>query len=179
MKKVYLINLLLVILLMFMLSGCKKSVTYTPETKEELKALVDNESISLGDIDTSKITDMSGLFYESTRDNFKGIEKWNVSKVDNMSNMFFKAKNFNQDIGSWNVSNVEEMVGMFCKAEKFNQDIGNWDVSKVKDMSFMFSIASSFNQDIGNWNVSNTKIMMEMFTDSPLENNPPAWYKEY
>ena len=42
MKKVYLINLLLVILLISMLSGCKKSVTYTPETKDELRMLVDS-----------------------------------------------------------------------------------------------------------------------------------------
>ena len=41
------------------MAGCKKTYKYNPETKEELKTLVDNENISLGDINTSKITDMS------------------------------------------------------------------------------------------------------------------------
>ncbi|HEG5033987.1 TPA: BspA family leucine-rich repeat surface protein, partial [Campylobacter coli] len=39
-----------------------KKYKYTPKTKEELQALVEDESIYLGDIDTSEITDMSYLF---------------------------------------------------------------------------------------------------------------------
>ena len=96
MKKNYVLNLLLVLFIAFSLAGCKK--TYKPETKEELKVLVDNESISLGDINTSKITDMSGLFYESQRDNYTGIESWDVSNVTDMSKMFEYARSFNQDI---------------------------------------------------------------------------------
>ena len=96
MKKVYFLNVLLILFIVFSLAGCKK--TYKPETKEELKVLVDNKSISLGDIDTSKITDMSELFMESLRDDFTGIEKWNVSNVDNMSCMFLYARKFNGDI---------------------------------------------------------------------------------
>ena len=45
-----------------------KDNKYYPQTKDELKALVDNEDIYLGDIDTSAITDMSKLF-------FKGYDK--------------------------------------------------------------------------------------------------------
>ena len=40
---------------------------YRPTTKEELKKLVEDESIYLGDIDTSLITDMSELFRESVK----------------------------------------------------------------------------------------------------------------
>ena len=72
MKKIYFLNLLLVLFIAFSLAGCKK--TYNPETKEELKALVDNKSISLGDINTSKITDMSELFVGTKREDFSGIE---------------------------------------------------------------------------------------------------------
>lgn len=35
---------------------------YSPKTKTELIAFVDNPNICLGDIDTSLITDMSRLF---------------------------------------------------------------------------------------------------------------------
>ena len=151
MKRVYFLNVLLVLLIVFTMAGCKKTYKYNPETKEELKALVDNKSISLGDIDTSKITDMSELFMESFRDDFTGIEKWNVSNVDNMSCMFLYARKFNGDISSWNVSNVKNMQGMFAFASNFNQDISNWNVFNVEDMSGMFAYAKSFNQPIGSW----------------------------
>ena len=175
MKKIYFFNILLVLLIAFSLAGCKK--TYKPETKEELKVLVDNESISLGDINTSKITDMSELFHYSKRDNFTGIEKWDVSNVTDMTAMFFRVKSFNGDISNWDVSNVYSMAGMFFGAESFNGDISKWDVTRVEDMLMMFNKASSFNQDLSSWNVSNAKFMDYMFIDSPLENNPPAWYK--
>ena len=107
---------------------------YHPKTRDELKELVDKlikergYDADLNDIDTSKITDMSELFYYS----------------------------------------------------RFNGDISNWDVSNVKDMSCMFceSKFTGENGDISNWDVSNVKNMRRMLTWSPLEKNPPKWYKE-
>ena len=64
MKRVYFLNVLLVLLIVFTMAGCKKTYKYNPETKEELKTLVDNENISLGDINTSKITDMSVILIQ-------------------------------------------------------------------------------------------------------------------
>ena len=55
-------------------------VKFQPKTKEELKELVDNLEINLGDIDTSLITDMSDLFNSTDRKDFSGIEAWDVSK---------------------------------------------------------------------------------------------------
>ena len=107
---------------------------YTPNTRDELKALVDDTSINLGDIDTSKITDMSSLFFHTSRTDFSGIEKWDVSNVENMVAMFHNAKSFNADISSWNVSNVEYMIGMFARAISFNQDISKWDISNVENI---------------------------------------------
>ncbi|MEI0496392.1 hypothetical protein R4J09_13435 [Brachyspira intermedia] len=43
---------------------------YKPTSRKELKDLVTDESIYLGDIDTSLITDMSGLFEFFNRDNY-------------------------------------------------------------------------------------------------------------
>ena len=84
----------------------KRKFKYHPETKEELLKLCRDESVYLGDIDTSKITDMSDLFRGNdelrySRD-FSGIKFWNVSNVTDMSSMFHNSS-FNQDIGSWDV----------------------------------------------------------------------------
>lgn len=81
--------------------------TYTPKTKAELQELVGNEAVHLGDIDTSLITDMSELFKDSKREDFSGIETWDVSQVTNMFGMFADAKSFNQPLEKWVVSNVE------------------------------------------------------------------------
>ena len=37
---------------------------------------------------------------------------------------------------------------------------------------------SKFNGDISEWDVSNVKDMRDMFYNSPLEKNPPKWYKK-
>ena len=107
---------------------------------------------------TSTITNMSSLFYDS---NFnQPIGNWNVSNVTNMSYLFSHSA-FNQFIENWNVSNVTNMSNMFSLTD-FNQDIGNWNVSKVTDMSEMFS-STSYNLFIGGWNVSSVTTMYRMF----------------
>ena len=106
---------------------------FNPKTKEELKKLVQDESINLGSIDTSLIIDMSTLFFNNIREDFSGIETWDISNVTNMSGMFKNAVNFNHNINDWNVSNVVDMEGMF-KFSSFNQPLDKWNVSNVKDM---------------------------------------------
>ena len=154
----------------------KRKFKYHPDTKAELLKLCRDKSVYLGDIDTSKITDMSKLFkgnYEIwySRD-FSGIELWDVSKVKDMSCMFSETP-FNQNISSWDVSNVTDMSGMFL-CSPFNQDISSWDVSNVTNMSHMFTY-SSFNQDISSWDVSNVTDMSYMFYESPFNQNICSW----
>ena len=76
-----------------------------------------------------------------------------TSKITDMSNLFYNVKEFNGDVSKWDVSNVTNMEGMFYECESFNQDISNWDVSNVIDM-------------------------YKTFNNSPLEKNPPKWYKK-
>ena len=112
---------------------------YKPTTKQELKVLVNDLSIDLGDIDTSLITDMRRLFENTNRTDFSGIEKWNVSNVRYMGSMFSFTKEFNQPLNNWDVSNVCWIDYMFFKAKKFNQSINKWDLSKVVDKEHMFN----------------------------------------
>ena len=50
----------------------------------------------------------------STDDIFNGpIDKWDVSNVTDMSNLFFGRSSFNENIGSWKTHNVTTMAGMF------------------------------------------------------------------
>ena len=159
---------------------------YFPKDKAELLKLVKNEKIKLDEIDVSKITDMSYLFCQAiddlsiarnylpecgnaVRKDYKGIEKWDTSKVEDMSFMFWFNEKFNESIGSWNVGRVKNMDRMFASATSFNQPLDKWNVSNVEDMSRMFAGAKSFNQDLSSWDVRNVKDMSEMF------NGASAW----
>ena len=119
---------------------------YRPKTSEELKELIyklideRGEDTDLNDIDTSNITDMSKMFYESK---------------------------FTGDISGWDVSNVTNMRWMFSFSI-FNGDISNWDVSNVTNMRYTF-YNSEFNSDISNWNISNIIDMENIFTNCPIK----------
>ena len=174
-----------------------------PKDKYQLQqliiALIGHKGIKadLNCIDTSLITDMSGLFYKpypgshtiktgsdllmilSNKYNpdklqrFKGdISKWDVSRVTNMEDMF-RDSDFNGDISGWDVSHVTNMSGMFMNSS-FNKDIGNWDVSHVTNMSAMFR-ESNFLKDIGGWNTSNVEDMSFMFAESKFNKKIGKW----
>ncbi len=103
--------------------------------------------------DTSKVTDMSGLFKDCHMFN-ECIGRWDVSQVTTMNSMFSRAFEFNQPLDHWDVRQVHDMSMMFDHAYEFNQPLGHWDVSKVTCMSDMFKGCISFNQTLNNWDVT-------------------------
>ncbi|WP_158655305.1 BspA family leucine-rich repeat surface protein [Flavivirga eckloniae] len=119
----------------------------------------------------SRVNNMGNMFRNATSFN-QDISDWDVSNVTNMSSLFKNATNFNQDINSWNVSNVTSMNSMFNEASSFNQPIGSWDTSKVTSMSYMFYYNTVFNQDISDWDVSNVTNMSNIFDRASSFNQP-------
>jgi len=112
--------------------------------------------------DVSHVTDMSNMFYYATAFN-QDISAWDVSAVTNMENMFKRTDAFNQNISTWDVGSVTNMEDMFRSAVAFNQPIGTWDVSSVTTMEGMFESTNDFNQNISTWNVSKVNNMSWMF----------------
>ena len=86
-----------------------------------------------------------------------------MSNVEDMRQMFYEAKSFNQDIGRWDVSNVRLIYSMFEKASSFNQNLSDWDISYIKDFSKIFSQTS----------------MPSKVQDSNPDETQPKWLSEY
>ncbi len=113
--------------------------------------------------DLSKVTNMSEMFWHCTSFN-QSLNNWDVSKVTRMSSMFYGCTTFNQPLNSWDVSKVTDMRSMFSGCTSFNQPLNSWDVSKVTDMSWMFYGCTSFNQPLNSWDVSKVTYMNDMFS---------------
>ncbi len=104
------------------LSTSIKKVVATDDTikqmvKEDIERLGLDADLWL--YDTSKVTDMSGLFADT---DFRGdISKWDVSKVEDMTGMFKNCRGFNGDLTQWNINKrckTEDMFSGCCIDEK-------------------------------------------------------------
>ena len=72
---------------------------YVPLTNRELIAIANNDDIPLNEIDVHYVSDFSNVFAYSEREDFSGIEDWNVSHVTDMTDMFCSAEC--ENLPSW------------------------------------------------------------------------------
>lgn len=153
-------------------SGCK----HRPESREQLSLLLCNHEVDLSEIDTSLITDMNNLFNMnnpfnlfnlSTRENYHGIENWDVSHVKNMESMFENCY-VDVNLSKWDVSACENMREMFKNSGYEEAYIHGWDVSHVKNMESMFEGCEFFHggPNLTSWKLDSVENMSSMFKDS-------------
>ena len=134
-----------------------------------LREVVKSE-MDLSRVITTKVTDMSYLFYESTLKDPQ-ISHWDVSNVRTMSWMFGLAPIINPDLSHWDTRSVVDFSDMFNGAQKFQADISKWNTSLGERFNGMF-FDTEFNGYLNDWDVSSAKIMSGMFDEAKLFNQP-------
>ena len=144
---------------------------YVARDKDDIKAKIAHNTYPANRIVTTRVTDMSWMFYQNPSFN-QDIANWDTSNVTDMRVMFHSAQSFNQPLNNWDTSKVTDMSTMFLAAIVFNQPLNNWDTSKVTTMRSMFDHAQSFNQPLNNWDTSNVTDMSRMFEWARAFNQP-------
>ena len=130
-------------------------------------------SIDLSALDTSEVTNMSGMFSECSSLTSLDVSKFDTSNVTDMSDMFYKCSSLTSlDVSNFDTSNVTNMSDMFNKCSGLtNLDVSDFDTSKVTNMDAMFAYCRSLTSlDVSNFDTSNVTDMYGMFCDCPAWN---------
>jgi surface protein len=117
----------------------------------------------LSNWNTSSATEMVFLFYGATAFTGKGVDKFDMSNVEDIHGFAYQATMFDANLTLWDTSNIVDMSEAFYGASSF-QGIGvsTWDVSNVLLMHDMFGQCNSFNADLSAWNVGRVTSMSQM-----------------
>ena len=122
--------------------------------------------IDIGDFDTSKVTDMAGMFYGCNSLTELDVSGFNTSKVIDMAEMFNECNSLTElDVSGFDTSNVTNMAGMFYGCNSLTElDVSSFDTSNVYDMSYMFSFCFNLTRlDVNNFKTSKVYDMSNMF----------------
>ena len=143
------------------------SMCICPKTLNELKEIIAKRlqenpiNPYLLDINTSEITDMSGIFYKINTP---------ITHYDIGQNEYFDKYGVSPatikilNLSTWDTSKVKNMCGTFCGCRSLKKiNLSKWNTSKVKDMSFLFYGCSFKNLDLSNFDTSNVLNMRFMF----------------
>lgn len=122
-------------------------------------------------LDTSGVTNLAGVFANSTLMDLTTLSNWNTSNVTDMSTMFTgDGIHRLTPLANWDVHNVQNMDNMFTQNRLVSlKPLSNWKTSNVVSMRQMFG-SNSLNSLAGleNWDVSHVSNMNAMFTLNAL-----------
>ncbi len=122
---------------------------------------------NIENLDTSKVTNMSFMFYFCDSLTELDLSSFDTSNVTNMQSMFNSCWNLNKiNISSFNTSNVTNMYLMFAYCWNLTEiDVSGFDTNKVTGMDGMFLECKSLTEiDVSNFNVSNVTDIGRLFS---------------
>lgn len=125
------------------------------------------ENLDLSKFDTKKVTNMRNMFYNCQKLKTLDLSSFETDMVTNMESMFYKCILLNtlKLTNKFNTQKVEDMCSMFnsCKELK-TINLSGFDTQNVEDMSYMFNLCKSLESlDLSNFNTLKVTLMDNMF----------------
>ena len=129
---------------------------------DKMKDILD---IDLSNFDTSKVTDMSAMFYGMSNLTSLNLSNFDTSRVTDMSSMFTFMSNLTTlNLSNFDTSNVTNMDNMFQGLKLTSLNLSNFNTSKVTDMGYMFvNMPDLTTLNLSNFDTSNVTNMIGMF----------------
>ena len=127
------------------------------------------KTLDLSSFDTSNVTTMSDMFENSAATEIKGLAKFDTSKVTSMSFMFTYSAATSLDLSSFDTSNVTYMAGMFSNSAATEiKGLDKFETSNVTTMSQMFYKSAATSLNLSNFNTSKVTSLSQMFSDTKV-----------
>ena len=146
---------------------------YFPEDSEYLFSNLDPEEryteltiVQFDSIDTSKVTNMSAMFYNCSGLTKLDLSKFDTSNVTNMDAMFVDCHALTKlNVSSFDTSNVTNMNSMFWECEVLEElNISSFDTGNVTNMHGMFHACSGLKElNLSSFDTSKVTDMSWMF----------------
>ena len=117
-------------------------------------------------VDTSKSTNISGMFKNCSGITSLDLSGWNTSNVISMDSMFEGCSKLKSlDLTNFNTSKVIYMDNMFDGCSKLTSlDVSHFNTSNVTDMGGMFSLCNGLTSlDVSHFDTSKVTYMSGMF----------------
>jgi surface protein len=121
--------------------------------------------IGLDYLDTSSVTSMSYMFYNSAVENLD-LSEWNTENVTNLYATFISCTKLQTiDVSGWDTSNVTNMQNAFNSCRSLTSlNLSSLNTSKVTNMSYMFSNCTGLTElNLSNLDTSKVTNMSYMF----------------
>ena len=125
------------------------------------------ENLDLSKFDTKKVTNMRNMFYNCQKLKTLDLSSFETDMVTNMESMFYNCILLNTLTltNKFNTQKVEDMCSMFnsCKELK-TINLSGFDTQNVEDMKYMFNLCKSLESlDLSNFNTQKVTLMDNMF----------------
>ena len=124
-------------------------------------------SMNLANLDTSRVTDMYGMFYGCSSLISLDVSHFDTSQVTNMGYMFYCCSSFTSlDVSNFDTNKATNMGYMFAGCKSLTSlDVSNFDTGKVTNMSYMFNNCSKITSlNVSNFSTSKVTDMRWMFS---------------
>ncbi len=126
------------------------------------------QTLDLSSFDTSNVTSMSSMFKGCHEMTSVDLSSFDTSKTTSMDGMFRQCFKLTElDLSNFDTSKVTSMKEMFCHCDSLQElNISSFDTYSVTNMNGMFVGCSDLSVlDVGNFDTSNVTDMSLMFND--------------